>query len=264
LAPLRSGEVVRPYLIARDGQVSFFQATGTVGAERVVDGLVLTLFTFISLWLSPPISPLPDKLGDLPLPVSALPAAVFSTLILFLCAFVAMALFYFARDFARRVTLRVFGLVSHKLAAFLTRTVERVAEGLSFLPSRSNLFSFLRHTCLYWAFGIAAHWLLLWASGLPATLAQACVVLGVMGLGSLVPSGPGFFGAYQISGFSALALYFQLPLVRDEGAAFIFSSYVALVTLNNLPGLLLGWWLLGRFPAPPQRALSAEAKGANS
>jgi uncharacterized protein (TIRG00374 family) len=247
LAPLRSGEVVRPLLIARDGEVSFFQATGTVGAERIVDGLVLTLFTFISLWLAPPLSPLPDKLGDLPLPVSALPAAVFSTLLVFACAFLAMALFYFARDLARRLTLRVFGLISERLARWLTSTVERVAEGLSFLPSRSHLQSFLRDTCLYWSLGIGAQWLLLWASGLNASLIQACATLGVMGLGSLVPSGPGFFGAYQIAGFSALALYFDLPLVRDEGAAFIFLSYVGQVTLNSLPGLL-GFWLMRKFP----------------
>lgn len=249
LAPLRSGEVVRPLLIARDGEVSFFQATGTVGAERVVDGLVLTLFTFISLGLASPLSPLPDKLGDLPLPVSALPAAVVSTLLLFSCAFVAMAVFYFARDFARRLTLRVFGLVSPRLASWLTNTVERVAEGLSFLPSRSHLFSFLRFTALYWALGISAQWLLLWASGLSANLAQASVTLGVMGLGLLVPSGPGFFGAYQIAGFSGLALYFELPLVREQGAAFVFVSYVAQVALNSLPGLF-GVWLLRKFPRP--------------
>jgi uncharacterized membrane protein YbhN (UPF0104 family) len=247
LAPLRSGEVVRPYLIASDGDVDFFQATGTVGAERVVDGLVLTLVTFVALWLAPPLSPLPDKLGDLPLPVSALPAAVYSALLFFACAFAAMALFYWARDFARRLTLSVVGVVSTPLAEFLTRKVEQVAEGLSFLPSRANLFSFLRDTGLYWGLGVAAQWLLLRASGLPAGLAEACVTLGVMGIGSLVPSGPGFFGAYQIAGFSALALYFTLPEVRDEGAAFLFVSYVAQFVFNSLPALL-GVWLMSKFP----------------
>lgn len=248
LAPLRSGEVVRPLLIASDGEVSFFQATGTVGAERVVDGLVLTLFTFFALWLAPPLSPLPDKLGDLPLPVSALPAAVYSTLLLFLVAFVAMAVFYWARDFARRTTHLLFAWLSPRLAAWLTGSVERLAEGLSFLPSRSNLFSFLRDTGVYWTLGIVAQWLLLWASGLSANILQACVMLGVMGLGSLVPAGPGFFGAFQIAGFSALALYFELPLVKNEGAAFVFVSYVAQFALNSLP-CLLGFWLMSRFPA---------------
>jgi uncharacterized membrane protein YbhN (UPF0104 family) len=247
LAPLRSGEVVRPYLIASDGEVSFFQATGTVAAERVVDGLVLTLFTFAALGFAPPLSPLPDHLGDLPLPVSALPAAVYSTLLLFVAAFVAMATFYFARSFARRLTQRVFGLVSERLADWLTGTVERLADGLSFLPSRANLLAFLRDTCVYWGLCIGAQWLLLWSSGLHATWAEASVILGVMGLGSLVPAGPGFFGAYQIAAFSALAMYFRLPLVIHEGAAFVFVAYVTQFALNSLP-CLLGFWLMSRFP----------------
>ena len=249
LAPLRSGEVVRPLLIARDGEVSFLQATGTVGAERVIDGLLLTLLTFIALWLAPPQSPLPDKLGDLPLPVSALPAAVYSTLLLFVVAFVAMALFYWTRGFARRTTLLVVGPISSRLAAWLTGTIERLAQGLSFLPSRANLLPFLRDTGLYWGLGIVSQWLLLWASGIRASLAQACVTLGVVGLGSLVPAGPGFFGAYQIAGFSSLALYFALPVVKSEGAAFIFMSYVVQFVLN-ISTCFLGLWLMSRFPGP--------------
>src|SRR5512142_2381394 len=39
LLPFRLGEVVRPWLIHKRERVSFFAATGTVGAERVIDGL---------------------------------------------------------------------------------------------------------------------------------------------------------------------------------------------------------------------------------
>ena len=262
LAPLRSGEVIRPLLIARDGKVSFLQATGTVGAERVIDGLLLTMLTFFALWLAIPQSPLPDKLGDLPLPVSALPAAVYSTLLFFIAALVAMALFYWARDFARRTTLLVFGTISPRLAAWLTGTVERLAQGLSFLPSRANLLPFLRDTCLYWGLGIVSQWLLLLATGIRASLAQACVTVGVMGLGSLVPAGPGFFGAYQIAGFSALALYFALPVVKSEGAAFVFMSYVVQVALNGLT-CFLGLWLMVRFPSPARTSEQAHRSAAD-
>ena len=34
-APLRMGEIARPWLVARDGKVTFLQATGTVAAERI-------------------------------------------------------------------------------------------------------------------------------------------------------------------------------------------------------------------------------------
>ncbi len=49
LAPLRSGELVRPWLVSRSDGISFVQATGTVAAERIVDGLVVTAMLLFGL-----------------------------------------------------------------------------------------------------------------------------------------------------------------------------------------------------------------------
>src|SRR5258705_11281827 len=43
IMPLRAGEFVRPYMIRDKGKVSMAAATGTIGAERIIDGLFLTL-----------------------------------------------------------------------------------------------------------------------------------------------------------------------------------------------------------------------------
>jgi len=247
LAPLRSGEIVRPYLAARDGDVSFMQAAGTVGAERVIDGLVLTLFTFVALTLAAPVSPLPTSLGDLPLPVAALPGIVYTALLVFAGAFAAMTAFYVAREQARRVTSRLVGLVSERGARWASSVLERVADGLSFLPSRKPLFAFFRDTIGYWLLGILAQWLLLHEAGLPASLAQTCTTVGILNLGALVPAGPGMFGAYQIAGFSALALFFPLAQVRLAGGVVIFITYATQLLLNSAQ-LGLGLWLLARFP----------------
>jgi len=253
--PLRSGEFVRPYLIARDGQVSFMQAAGTVGAERVIDGLVLTSFTFVALSVATPVSPLPHSLGDLPLPVAAIPAAVYSTFVLFIGAFAAMTAFYFARQQARRLTEVVIGLVSKRAASWAATTLERVADGLSFLPSRANLLRFVVATLGCWGLGIFSQWLLLRGLGLDATLAQATTTVGVQGLGSIVPAGPGMFGAYQIAGFSALAMFFPMAQVKLEGAVFIFVTYTSALLFNALQ-LVLGLLFMSRVPAavPPTSA----------
>jgi uncharacterized protein (TIRG00374 family) len=248
LSPLRIGEVVRPYLLSRDRQVSFFQALGTVGAERVIDGLLLTLLSFTTLSLAPQVSPLPNHLGNLPIPVAAVPAALYSALILFASALTAMAVFYRARSFAQRLIERTIGLVSPHLAGWVTNTLARLAEGLSFLPSRTHLTRFLRDTVLYWGLVIAAQWLLLRGVGLHPTPAEACVTLGVMGLGTLIPSGPGFFGAYQLSAFTALSLFYPLSDVLSRGAAFVFISYCVQLSTNIL-SLLPGYYLVRRFPA---------------
>lgn len=248
LLPLRSGEVVRPYLIARDRQVSFMQAAGTVGAERVIDGLVLTSFTFIALSLATPISPLPSSLGDLPLPVAAVPAAVYSALLLFSSAFAVMTAFFFARRTARRVTESVVGLVSPRAAKWAADTLERVADGLSFLPSKAYLLRFMAATLVCWFLVILSQWVLLRGVGLDATLAQATTTVGVQGLGAIVPAGPGMFGAYQIAGFSALAMFFPMAQIKLEGAAFIFLSYTGSLIVN-LVQLFIGYLVMAKVPA---------------
>lgn len=243
LAPLRSGELVRPYLISQGGKPTFMQATGTVAAERIIDGLMLTFYTFVALSVATKVSPLPDKLGDLPLPVAAVPAAAYGALVVFSCAFAGMAAFYLARGLAGRLTRKVVGLVSTRGAEFAASTLERLADGLSFLPSRDNLLRFLGSTFGYWACNILSQWVLLRGLGFEASLAHAAACMGIQGLGSLVPAGPGMFGAFQIAGFSALATFFPMDQVKTFGASFVFVTYMTNLVLNTLqvPG---GFWLI--------------------
>lgn len=250
ISPLRTGEVVRPYLITRRSSVRLWEAAGTVGAERVIDGLILSLILFASLRLSTPLDPLPDHVGKLPVPAAAAPGAIYTALVLFVCAFSAMALFFFARTFARRLTHAVVGLVSHRLADRLAGIVERVADGIRFLPSPGHIFPFLAETLAYWIVNAVGVWFLAWGAGLQGiTLAQAAVTMGCIGIGILVPSGPGYFGAFQLSAYMALAMYFPAATLEGPGAAFVFLLYTTQVGFH-LVAMALGL-LLDRQPPPP-------------
>jgi hypothetical protein len=244
-APLRMGEAARPYLLARDGKVTFFQALGAAGAERVVDGLVLTVTAAIALALSTPISPLPDHLGDIALPVSIIPHAIYVAAAVFSGGALALLVFYVARSFARKVTKTLLDPISPKLASFVTGTLERLADGLSVLGSPENRLRFLGETLLYWLSQFTAQWLLMRSCGIEASLVQACVTLGVLGLGVIVPAGPGLFGAFQIGTYSGLALYFPLTILRTSGSAIAFISYAGQL-LAMLLSLGIGFWLLSR------------------
>jgi glycosyltransferase 2 family protein len=244
-APLRMGEAARPYLLARDGKVTFFQALGAAGAERVVDGLVLTLTAALALTLSTPLSPLPDHLGDMPLPVSIIPRAIYVAAVVFTGGAVALTVFYVARGFAHRVTMALLSPISSKLANFVTGTLERLADGLNVLGSPENRLRFFGETLLYWLCQIIGQWLLMRACGIEGSFVQASVILGVLGLGVIVPAGPGLFGAFQIGTFSGLALFFPLAILRTSGAAMAFVSY-ATQLVAMLIALGLGFWLMAR------------------
>jgi uncharacterized membrane protein YbhN (UPF0104 family) len=161
-----------------------------------------------------------------------------------------MVAFYAAREQAGRLTRRVIGFVSPKAGDWAARALERVADGLRFLPSKSNLSSYLSTTLVYWALTIFSMWLLMRAVGLPATVPQACCVVGIVGLGAVVPAGPGLFGAFQIAGFSALALFFPLEQVRSEGAVMIFLAYLSTLTLTGLQ-CAVGFFTMARTPPAP-------------
>lgn len=225
--PFRLGEVVRPALFHNKGNVSFAAATGMIGAERIIDGLILMIVLGVSLPLGRPLSPLPDHIGHLPIPVVAVPAAAYTTLVVFVGAFCAMALFYWRREMARRLTGLVFGWISPRLGEFLARQVEKMAQGFGFLPSPRRLFPYLLETLVYWALAGLGMWVLALGCGLHGvSFPQALAIMGVLGLGIIVPGAPGYFGAFQGSVYAGLAIYLAEPVVLGPGSAYVFVLYV--------------------------------------
>jgi glycosyltransferase 2 family protein len=227
IMPLRAGEVVRPYMIRQRSRVSFAAATGTVGAERVIDGLALTLLLGVCMQIAHPLDPLPDHIGKLPIPVVTVPFYAYLALAGFVLAFILMSLFCWRPAIGRALVERTLGIVSRRAAAKISDFVATTAEGLKFLPSLRHLIPFLLETVLYWGLNGVSMWVLALACGIDSiTLTQAFVIMGVLGVGILVPAGPGLFGAFQASTYAGMAMYFHDDVVLGAGAAFVFILYV--------------------------------------
>jgi uncharacterized protein (TIRG00374 family) len=246
--PLRAGEVVRPVLIRRGGEVSAWAAAGTIGAERIVDGLTMSTLLFVALQVATLLDPLPETLGDLPIRVAIIPGAAYAALLVFACALLVMLAFFTWRASARRVIHAVFGLISQPLATWVATRVESVSDGLRFLTQLRYGGPFVLVTVLYWLSNAACTWLLAWGVGFEVfDYSQACVVTGVLALGILVPNAPGFFGAFQFSLYAGLALFYPGPLVSSLGAAFVLLVYLSQVAVTFG---FAGWALIsGRLSA---------------
>jgi hypothetical protein len=241
LLPLRTGEAVRPLLIRSHGNVSGWAATGTIAAERIIDGLVLSLMLLAGLTLSTPLSPLPDHIGDLPISPSIVPRSAYAALALFAVAFTVMGVFYANRAWARRMTERVVGGISPRLATWLADRVENLGDGLRFLPNRRLTVSYLGATVVYWILNAASLWLVAWGCGFDHfSYPEACTTVGVIALGILVPNAPGFFGAYQLAFYAALALFYPAEMVTGPGAALVLIFYSAQLLLTIAAALLGG------------------------
>jgi hypothetical protein len=149
----------------------------------------------------------------------------YAALGVFVCAFGAMAVFYFARDFARRMVHATIGRVSEKLGERLAGIVEGIASGLHFLAGPRYAVPFMAETLAYWGLNGVLMWTLGIACGLPMGFGHACAVMGVLAVGILVPAGPGLFGAFQAATFGALAMYFPSAVVMGKGSVYVFLLY---------------------------------------
>lgn len=226
--PLRTGEVVRPLLIRERGRISAWAAAGTLAAERIVDGLVLSLMLLIALTLATPLDPLPDSLGDLPIRVSIIPSGAYVAALGFTAALLAMFAFHLWRDAAQRLIERLLGVISAPLAAWVSQRLGRLAQGLSFLSGVRHSVPFVLATVFYWLLNAACTWLLGWGTGLDGfTFSRACVVTGVLAIfGVLMPNAPGFVGAFQFSLYAGLAVFYAREHVLGAGALFVFLIYL--------------------------------------
>lgn len=233
LMPFRIGEIVRPFMIREKGKVSMSSATGTVVAERVVDGLYLSLVLAIALLFVPTIDPLPAKVVGLPVSVAQVRTSGFVMLGVFTAAFITIAVFYFARDFARRLTLAVFGLVSRRLGEKLAETAEKLANGLHFLGRARDAIPFLLETTAYWGLNALGMWLLAWgcgvqhADGSAITFGESCALMGMLGVTILIPGPPGLLGVFQAGIYAGMTMYFPTAIVTKAGSAYVFLLYAS-------------------------------------
>jgi uncharacterized protein (TIRG00374 family) len=255
--PFRIGEVVRPYMIrtnradrqAGERSITLTAATSSVVAERIIDGLYLSIVLALALTLVPTVHPLPDTVVGLPVSVAHVRMSGYAMLALFCCAFVTISVFYFARSWAHKMTLTVIGKVSTKLAEKLAGIFEKFADGLHILGRWKDALGFLRETTMYWTVNAAGMWFLAWgcgvvhADGSSPTFGEACALMGMLGCAILIPGPPGLLGVFQAGIYAGMTMYYPTNVVTGPGAAYVFLMYASQVSFQLMAGglgLLLG------------------------
>ncbi|HEY8944300.1 MAG TPA: lysylphosphatidylglycerol synthase transmembrane domain-containing protein [Polyangiaceae bacterium] len=234
--PLRSGEVVRPLLIRREG-VNAWAATGTVGAERVLDGLFISSLLLLALFLDPPRTGGSTESVALGLGPDVIAGAARAAALVFSTASVALVLFYRFRELPGRMLMATLGRFRPGAAELIASRIQMVTRGIGFLARPRVAIPFLAVTALYWGLTGVGLWVLARGVGLTdLSLPGACAVLGVLAIGIIPPGAPGLFGTYQFALYAGLALYFSKARLESQGALLVFSMYVIQVLVILLCG----------------------------
>jgi hypothetical protein len=252
ILPFRIGEFVRPYMLrspakkSAGGQttpeITMSMATASVIAERVTDALFLSIVLAIALLAVPTIEPMPDRVVGIPISVHQVRMGGFTMLGVSSVAFAVIAIFYFARSWAHRATLAVFGMVSRPLGEKLAGIAEQLADGLHFLGRPRDALPFLAETSVYWGLNVVGMWLLARWSGIvhsdgsPATFGEACALMGMLGVTILIPGPPGLLGVFQAGVYAGMTMYYPTEVVTGPGAAYVFVLYAVTVVWTLTAG----------------------------
>ena len=209
--PARLGEFVRPALIRQKGKVSAAAALGTVAVERIVDGLLVSIFVFAALFARRgPGAP------DWMMPTAYAALAVFTAATIFL----VFALKWPERTVKTAVAMTFARRFSPGLASKLEEKLHSMIRGFLVLKDARNLFVFLLWSIAYWTANGFSLWILARGFGLDLPILAAFATMGLVAVGITLPNSPGLTGQYQYFTSLGLGLYLPAALVDTSGMAF--------------------------------------------
>jgi uncharacterized protein (TIRG00374 family) len=191
--PLRMGEVIRSWYLAREAGGSRAAIFGTVILERVIDMVMVIGLAFgVLALLGAGHDGLIARSAVLLLPVAIAPLVVLVLLEAAPNPTIALAT-HLARPFSTR------------LAEFLGYTLRRFSEGLGALRSGHRLLWVAFYTVMIWLVASTIPLLAAFAAvGVDfgsafQTLAAAWMTQAAIGMAVALPSAPGFFGPYHFA-----------------------------------------------------------------
>jgi uncharacterized protein (TIRG00374 family) len=233
LFPLRMGEVVRAWYLARETGASTAALFGTVILERVLDTVAVIGLALAGLAvLGAEQGGLMARGAMLLLPVAAAPVLVLTVLRL-------------APERTLALAARLLRPFPARVGTFVEQHLRHFSEGLGALSGGTHLFWIAFHSAVIWLLctplPFLAGFLALdidFGSAHQMVMASWLTVAAI-GVAVALPSAPGFFGPYQVACRIALA-----PFGVDEATAValgILFNTIFWATLTALGLAVLRW-----------------------
>jgi uncharacterized protein (TIRG00374 family) len=215
--PARAGELVRTYMIAAGYRLDLPFVLATALCERIADAITLVAIASVVLLR------LPAQSG-----VFARTVPFFATIALIGAA--AIVVLPLIGPAASRMLRRL--PLPHALRDRLVAVFEQGLRGLRAFHHVGRLSGFCGFTAAIWILDAIATTVTAKALALQISLPVAFLLLAGLGLGSALPSTPGYVGIYQ---FVAVTVLTPFGLSRTDAIAYILVS-------QALSYVLIGVW----------------------
>lgn len=224
LLPAHLGDFVRVFLFARQRQIPVATVLSTVVLERVFDILAILVWMGWGLIFVPEVDPQVHR-GMI------IFAGIAGSIVIGAGIFITwtgpcVALLNRSLNMLRGV--------SHRWQDKLCELLTLAATGLQSLKNPRMLGSILVGSFAQWLLNAAMVHLALWAFGLRVSLTVSAIVMGVVALGVVVPSSPGYFGVIQICFLTVLKLFGYNPADIFAASVFYHLAQYIPVTVTGL------------------------------
>jgi uncharacterized protein (TIRG00374 family) len=226
--PARLGEFVRPGLMRKRG-ITASAALGTVAVERIVDGLLVSLFVFVAFFaLRGPQAP------SWMMPTAYAALGVFLLALVFLMGALSRPEPW-VRFWLR---LSLVPRISPRLASLVERKALDMIRGFEVMRDTRNLARFVAWSLVYWVCNGLGVVVLARAFGLELTLVGGFATMGLVAVGITLPNSPGLVGQFQW--FTLLGLSLYIPGAATKGSA-VYGTAFAFANVHY--GLQVVWYV---------------------
>ncbi len=224
--PARAGELIRAYVLRKKEAVSISASLATIIVERIFDGVIMLLFVFVSL----PLTPMPQKLRQV--------VVLFSLLF-----FGALAVFFvIAASPARSQAVYnwfIARLVPPRFQDLARGLLDRFMDGLHCLRSGRDVLMIFVTSLVIWLAETVKYWFVMHSFDFSVPFYVLMLMNGVVNLATTIPSAPGYVGTFDAPGIEVLE---QFGVARAVATSYTLILHAALW----LPITLLGFYYMGR------------------
>lgn len=233
LLPVRAGELVRPYLLARREGLSVTATLATIVVERVLDLIAILLLLGLYLVAFDPGMASRDsalyaaiRLGGL----AMAPVALVS-----LVSLVVMFVLAGHPEWLGTLVDRVGAVLPARLAGALARIVKMFASGLGVLRRPGRVLASLAWSIVLWLIICAETWAVARAFQIDMSFPGSWLMLALLVVGVAVPT-PGAVGGFH----EAFRLGATAFFAADNDAA--IGAAIVLHVTSFVPVTILGIW----------------------
>ncbi len=199
IIPLRLGELIRAKVTGERLGISRSSVLGTIVVERLIDVIIFVMFFFIIML----VMPFPEFIKN----TFYVCGAVFGTALIVL--FLISKHEEKAAAFVSKIPMPA------KIKSFVMSLFEKFAGGLIMLRKPGVFFASFAISVLIWVAESAFLVLTAKSCGVDISILGGIFVVIIIGIGAILPTAPGYIGAFEFMGVTALS-----ALAIDKDAAF--------------------------------------------